>query len=199
MSTRLTPAGPAAPLPGVHLVLRRLWWVAAGAAIGLALGAGLGLLRPPVYESTAFLTVSSDDSQEAVTLARGAQALARLGTSPGVVGSELDAAGLPAVAAEPERFVRVQAAPDAPVFSVTGVSDDPEEAQQIAEAVGQALTDVEPFAPFRATVAALAPLPDEPTVPRWVAPAGGAGMGAGLALVAAATVPRRRPGMGWVD
>ncbi|TKJ28107.1 hypothetical protein [Blastococcus sp. CCUG 61487] len=183
---------PPRPLPGARLVLRRAWWVVAGAALGLALGSGLALLRPPLYDSTAYLTVTSPVGQDAGTLARGAQALARLGTSPGLVGPELRAAGLPDVAAAPERYVRVQAAPDAPVFSVTGTSDDPAEAQRIAETVSQALIGVEPLDPFQTNLAAAAPLPREPTAPRWVLPVGGTGIAAGLTLVAAATVPQRR-------
>ncbi|MGY2126998.1 hypothetical protein [Blastococcus sp. SYSU DS0617] len=185
---------PVERLPGLRLVVRRLWWVVVGGALGLGLGLGLGVARPPVYEATAYLTVSSPAGSDPTSLARAAQALARLATSPGIVSDPLEAAGLPDAAEQPRRFIAVAAAPDAPVISITGTATDPETAQRLATTVGRALSDVSPFEPFEATLVGGAPLPAAPTVPGWVAPVGGVGVGSGIALVLAATVPA--PGAG---
>jgi uncharacterized protein involved in exopolysaccharide biosynthesis len=182
-------------LPGVRLVLRRWWWVALGLALGLGAGLGAGALRPPSFESTAVLTVSADEGATAGDTSRAAQALARLATQPGVVGEQLTIAGLRDAAEEPRRFVRVQAAPDAPIISVTGASPEAATAQELAEIVSEALVGLQPYPPFRATIVADAEVPPEPRTPSWTPVAGGAGLGTALALVLAATVPdaARRP------
>jgi uncharacterized protein involved in exopolysaccharide biosynthesis len=181
-----------AGLPGVRLVLRRSWWMALGLAVGLAAGVGTGRLLPPVYESTAILTVSSSGSADASSVSRAAQALARLATEPGLVSSPLRDAGLADAADRPREYVQVQAAPNAPIMSVTGTATDPQTAQQVAETVSRGLTDLQPYPPFTATVVAEPPLPRETSTPGWTAPAGGGGLGTALALILAATVPRRR-------
>src|SRR3954470_11446473 len=86
-------------LPGVHTILRRRWWVAVGVVVGLLTGIALGQLRTPVYESTTYLSVTSTVVEDPGSLARGAQALARLATSPSIVSPELQHAGLADAAA----------------------------------------------------------------------------------------------------
>jgi hypothetical protein len=181
-------------LPGVRLVLRRSWWLAVGLALGLGAGAGVGAMRPPVFESTAVLTVSAETGATAADASRAAQALARLATAPGVVAEPLTDAGLDEAAENPRRFVRVQAAPDAPILSVTGASTEATTAQELAEVVSEALAGLDPYPPFTATIVAEAEVPREPTAPTWTPAAGGAGLGIALALVLAATVPGRRTG-----
>ncbi|WP_448625837.1 hypothetical protein [Geodermatophilus sp. URMC 64] len=181
-------------LPGVRLLLRRSWWVAVGIVLGLVAGFGAGRVVEPVYRSTAILTVSSSTATDPVNVSRAAQALARLATEPGVVGEPLRDAGLDDAAADPQQFVRVIAAPDAPIISVTGSATDGETAQRIAAAVADALTDVGPFPPFDATVVAEPTVPGTATTPAWAVPAGGAGVGVVLAVVLAATVPARARG-----
>ncbi|MBJ7452017.1 MAG: hypothetical protein JHC71_08040 [Blastococcus sp.] len=187
-----TPAG----LPGVRLVLGRSWWMALGLVLGLAAGAGVGALRPPVFESTAILTVSAENDATSSDTARAAQALARLATEPGVVSEPLADAGLADAAESPRRFVRVQAAPDAPILSVTGASTEASTAQDLAETVSEALAGLQPYPPFTVTIVADAEVPSGPGTPTWTPLAGGAGLGAALALVLAATIPGRRASSG---
>jgi hypothetical protein len=182
-----------ARLPGVALLLRRSWWVALGLVLGLLAGVVTTQLRPAVYESTAILTVSTaTPGTDPISTARAAQALARLATQPGVVGAPLRDAGLVDAAASPRTFVRVQAAPDAPIIEVTGSATDPETAQEVADTVSRTLAGVDEFPPFTATVVAAALRPSTATAPGWALPAGGAGVGVVLAVVLAATVPPRR-------
>jgi len=187
-------ATPAGGLPGVRLVLRRSWWLAVGLVLGLGAGAGVGAIRPPVFESTAILTVSADDGATSTDTSRAAQALARLATEPGVVSEPLAGAGLADAAGNPRRFVRVQAAPDAPILSVTGASTEASTARDLAETVSEALAGLQPYPPFTATIVADAEVPSRPGTPAWAPVAGGAGLGMALALVLAATVPSRRVG-----
>src|SRR5947209_13065759 len=112
-------------LPGVDLVLRRSWWLLVGVVVGLVAGLLVHSARPPEYSSTAVLTVSSDSAIDEVSLARGAQALARLATAPGVVAAPLREAGLPEAAADPRQFVTAEAAPDAPIITLTGTATRP--------------------------------------------------------------------------
>lgn len=180
------------PLPGVGLLLGRWWWPLLGAAIGLAAGLGADLVLEPQYESTAIVTVSTADPNDPVDpteLSRAAQALARLATQPGVVGGPLREAGLPEVADDPRRHVLVQAAPDAPIIRVSGTSTDPAAARRIATTISGALVRFAPFPPFQATVAAPPERSTEPTAPGWARKAGATALGAGVALVLAATVP----------
>ncbi|WP_167759000.1 Wzz/FepE/Etk N-terminal domain-containing protein [Blastococcus sp. TF02A_35] len=176
-------------LPGVRLLLRRARWVVLAAVLGLAAGATLDLVRTPVYESTAYLAVTTERSQDTGAMARSAQALARLATSPGIVSAPLRVAGLPDAAADPRGFITVQAAPDAPVISVTGRSSDAEAAQRIAESVSFTLVGLDAVEPFDAVVVGEPAVPDDPTMPWWVVPFGGAAGAAGLGLVLAATLP----------
>ena len=178
-------------LPGVGLVLRRARWVLLGALLGLAVGVGVVLVRPPVYESTAVLTVTTTVPQEPVELSRAAQALARVATAPGVVSESLRAAGLEDAAQAPRRWLEVQAAPNAPLISVTGAAADARTAQSVARTVADALADV-PVGESRAVLAAAPQRPDGPATPRWFTPAATTALGAALSLVLAATLPERR-------
>jgi len=178
-------------LPDPGQIRRRWWWVPAGAVAGLVLGLGLGVAQSPGYASTAYLTVSADDVDDPNSVARSTQALARLATSPSIVAEPLRAAGLGEQAADPRLFVQVQAAPDAPIISVTGTSDDPRTAQRTADVVSRVLVDVDAFDAYDVTTIGPALLPEDPTTPGWVLPAGGAGIGAAVAMVLATTVPRR--------
>jgi hypothetical protein len=186
------PEGRSRRLPGASLVLRRTWWVAVGIAVGLAVGLAGGLVLKPDYASTAILTVSSATAGDPSDVSRAAQALARVATAPGVVGQSLRDAGLADVADNPREYVTVEAAPDAPIISVTGTAQDPDTAQRIAATIGGALSRLGPFPPFTATVVAAPPLPRDATRPWWSLPLGAAGVGGALTLVAAATVPARR-------
>jgi uncharacterized protein involved in exopolysaccharide biosynthesis len=180
-----------AGLPGVRLVLRRLRWVVLAAVLGLAAGGALSLVRAPAYESTVYLSVTSPTVADAGSIARSAQAIARIATSPSVVGEPLRDAGLTDQAAAPRRYITVQAAPDAPLISVTGTSDDARAAQRTTEVVAGTLEDLGAFQDYAVTAIGAAPAPTEPRTPQWVGPAGGSAVAAGLALVLAATLPPR--------
>ncbi len=182
-----------AVLPGLGLVFRRVSWLAAAAAIGLAAGTGAGYLAEEEYASTALLSITSEDDQGIGSLTQAAQALARVATSDGVVGPALAAATRPTGDASPPRLsLTVEAAPNAPLISVVGHASDPEEAQRVSSAVVSALAEVEVVRGYDVVVVAEPTTPTQPTRPGWLLPAGGATLGAALALVCAATVPERR-------
>ena len=200
MSTsEFVPGAASAVLPGPRAILRRARWMAVAAGIGLGGGIALDVVRTPVYESTAYVTVTSADSGQTGNAPRSAQALARLATSPGIIGGPLRAEGLAEAAADPRAYIRVQAAPDAPIVSVTGRSTEAAAAQRTAVTVGETLVALDAVEPFETSLVAVPPVPEAPTVPAWLAPAGGAGVGAAVGLLLAATVPvgtRRRTAAG---
>ena len=179
-------------LPGVQLVLRRSWWVLAGGAVGLAAGGVLSVAQEPTYESTAYLTVAAVGDSDPTSVSRAAQALARLGAAPSVIGSSLEEAGLPEAAANPRMFVRVQAAPDASIISVTASAATPAAARDIATTVSDALVDLPAYPDFVARPIAAPELPPSSTAPQWLPPVGLAGTGAAVGLVLAATVAQGR-------
>jgi capsular polysaccharide biosynthesis protein len=182
-----------ARLPGLAAVLRRRRWALGAAALGLVAGGILGLVRDPVYESTTYVTVTATSgSADAFSTARAAQALARIATAPEVVSGPLREAGLADVAEQPRLFITVQAAPDAPLISVTGAASAPREARAIAATVAATLASIDTLGPFQAFQVADPSLPGAPSTPWWVVPAGGTGLGLGIGLLLAATVPPRR-------
>jgi hypothetical protein len=180
-------------LPGLRVLLRRTWWAAIGLAVGLVGGLVVGAVRSPVYETTGYVTVTATGGPDATSVARTAQALARLAASPSIVSPALEDAGLPEVATQPRLHVTVQAAPDAPIISVTGLAADPDDAQRIVLTVTRVLAGVHTLgAAYTVSELAAPPLPTEPTTPGWALPAGGAATGLAVAVVLAATVPVRR-------
>jgi capsular polysaccharide biosynthesis protein len=179
-------------LPGLALLLRRLWWAVLGATVGLALGVGLGLAREQMYESTTYVTVTSATGADAGSIARAAQALARIATAPEVISPALQQAGLTEAAQRPRMFITVQAAPDAPLISVTGIATDARDAQAIATTVADTLAGVQNLGQYRAFSVADAPVPGSPSTPGWLLSMGGAALGLGIAVVLAATIPPRR-------
>jgi hypothetical protein len=195
---RLPPVPDGGRLPGAALILKRTRWIVLGAVLGCLVGLATLQLRAPVYESTSYLLVIGPTQEPAAGFSRAAQALARLATAPGLVSFRLEAAGLTEAAEEPRRYITVQAAPDAPLISVTGRAGTPGEAQLTAATVTDGLSSVGTLGPFRVNVITIPSVPDGPRTPRWFLPASGTGLGAGLLLVLAATVPDRpvptRPG-----
>lgn len=189
------PAGPPSPrLPGVGQVMRRLPWAIAAAGLGLGLGALTGHLKEPVYQSTTYVTVTTtSDQADAESIARAAQALARIAATPEVISGPLRTAGLGDAAEQPRDHITAQAAPDAPLISITGVAADPQEAESIAATVGNTLAGVDTLGPFQAHEVTQPSLPTSPDTPGWVPSAGGAALGLGVGLVLSATVPPRRP------
>jgi hypothetical protein len=181
-------------LPGLALLFRRLPWALLAAVLGLAVGAGVGQVRDRVYESTTYVTVTAQaGTADASSLSRAAQGLARIATAPEVISGPLRDAGLADAARQPRLFIMVEAAPDAPLISITGVASSARDAQTVAATVADTLGRVHTLGPFRAFSVADPPLPSSPSTPVWLLPAGGAGLGLTLGLVLAATVPARRP------
>jgi len=162
-----------------------------GAVLGLALGSLIQQVRAPVYESRAIVTVTSASVRDASSLARAAQAISRVATTRGIIGDPLRNAGLDDVADDPRSFVNVEAAPDAPLVSITGTATDAETAQLTAQTVVDALAAVTTLGPYQVVMATAPLLPDGPTTPWWLLPAGGAGLAAGLSVILAATLPTR--------
>jgi uncharacterized protein involved in exopolysaccharide biosynthesis len=183
------PYGDAGPLPGVRLVVRRLWWVALAAAVGLAAGLVLAAQGTDRYESTALVSITTTTPQEVTDMTRVAQALARVATAPGIVTAPLREAGQADAAADPRRYITVESSPNAPLVSLSGLATDPDEAQAIAQAVLSAVAEVDAFGGFDVVVVSPPALPTEPTRPAWVVPAGLAALCAALAFIIAAAVP----------
>jgi len=184
-------SGAARPLPGLQLVLRRSWWALLSAVLGFGVGVAVEAARPGPYATTALISVTADETRALEDLTRIAQALARTATAPGVVGDALADAGQHAAAARPQQFVAVEAAPDAPLVSVTGIAQEPADAQAIARTVASALRRADIAEGYRTRIIAPPVLPTEPTRPVWVVPAGGAALGGGVMLVLAAVLPVR--------
>lgn len=181
-------------LPGVRVVVQRYTWVLLGALIGLTIGGVAAVVRPPTYTSTAYLSVSTTNREAtALDAARAAQALARIATAPSVVSGPLRSAGLTRAADRPQLSIASQAAPDAPLVSITGTDSSAARAQQIAAVTAAALIGLDDLGSFTATVVAAPTVAAAPVTPRWVAPLGGALAGLGLALVLATTVPAGVP------
>jgi len=184
---------PAAPrLPGVRLVAHRARWLLVGLAVGIVVGSGVAHAHPSMYQSTAIITVGSTSTTDSLNLSRAAQALARLATQPGLVSTPLRDAGLTQAADAPAKFVMVQAAPDAPIISVTGSATRAVTAQRVAQTVSSRLASVSPLRPFTAVVVAPPAVPDAPMTPSWAISAGAGAAGLTLALVLAATIPSRQ-------
>jgi hypothetical protein len=177
------------PLPGIALLLRRARWIVASALLGAVVGFTVSELRSPTYESTIILTVTSTDPQDSVaSLARTAQALARLATAPGIVSDPLRDAGFAEAARDPRQFLNLEAAPDAPLIHLSARADDPDTARAIAQTAADSLTSVH-LGDARAVPATVPQIPEEPTTPTWFLISAGTSVGAALSLVFATTVP----------
>jgi hypothetical protein len=174
-----------------RVVVRRAVWVLLLAAVGFAAGLAAREVRPPMYASTTVLTVNSDRAQELGYAARAAQAAARMATTRDLVSGPLAEAGQAEAAQDPRLHVRVQAAPNAPLITVTGLDPDPEDARRTAEAVAGALTGSVTVGPFRVTQLSAAVTPDAPQTSGWVLPLGFAGAIGGAAAAVALVLPVR--------
>lgn len=184
-------AGAGSALPGLDLVRRRLGWTLAASAVGLAAGSGVGFAVPVQFDSAALLSVTSEDAHAVGELTQAAQAVARVASSPGVVGAALSDVEQDSGTA-PRLSLTVEASPNAPLISVVGHATDPDEARTIADAVVTALVDVEVVRGFQVVVVAEPMTPTDPTRPSWLLPLGGAALAGAVAAACTATVPERR-------
>jgi capsular polysaccharide biosynthesis protein len=129
----------AARSPGWLIALRRRWLLFAA---GIVIGAGLGALAAAVwgerYEASAIMNVVSAEGSTDVDDSLG-QIVGELATRTNVVGDELERAGFPDVAEEPESAIGITAAPDAPSFEITATADSADEAAELANATANAV------------------------------------------------------------
>ncbi|MEW1544918.1 lipopolysaccharide biosynthesis protein [Streptomyces tsukubensis] len=119
---------------------RRLpvWWpLPALAAAGALCGSAYGLIATPQYAATSFVVaVTGKDAQPGAALGF-AQAYGRIATSDSTIAYARVAAAMPAQ--ELRSRVRTETSPDSPMIAITGTSDRPGEAADIANAVADAV------------------------------------------------------------
>ncbi|MFF3552887.1 YveK family protein [Streptomyces tsukubensis] len=119
---------------------RRLpvWWpLPALAAAGALCGSAYGLLATPQYAATSFVVaVTGKDAQPGAALGF-AQAYGRVATSDSTIAYARVAAAMSAQ--ELRSRVRTETSPDSPMIAITGTSDRPGEAADIANAVADAV------------------------------------------------------------
>ncbi|MGA5344789.1 lipopolysaccharide biosynthesis protein [Streptomyces griseoincarnatus] len=128
------------PLPSLDRVRRLPAWSAlvAGALLGGLSGGAYGLLTPAEYTATSYVVAVPTD-QTGPESARGfAQAYGRVATQLAVLGDAQVWAGVPVRTLRDS--VRTATSPDAPMVSVTAVSERPGTAVDMANAVARALT-----------------------------------------------------------
>ncbi|QDY81216.1 lipopolysaccharide biosynthesis protein [Streptomyces qinzhouensis] len=120
--------------------VRRLpvWWpLPALAAAGALCGGAYGLLATPQYAATSYVVaVTGKEAQPGAALGF-AQAYGRIATSDSTIAYARVAAGMPAP--ELRGRVRTETSPDSPMIAITGTSDRPGEAADIANAVADAV------------------------------------------------------------
>ncbi|MET9775643.1 lipopolysaccharide biosynthesis protein [Streptomyces sp. NPDC006367] len=137
-------AAPPAPTRRPLAVLRRartlpLWsLLAAGVLAGGLAGGAYGLLRTPEYTATSYVVAVPTDKSDPAAALGFAQAYGRVATQLAVLGDAQMWAGVPL--ATLRESVRTATSPDAPMVSVSAVSDRPREAADMANAVSGALT-----------------------------------------------------------
>ncbi|MGA5124209.1 lipopolysaccharide biosynthesis protein [Streptomyces pseudogriseolus] len=127
-------------LPSLDRVRKLPAWSAlvAGTLLGGLSGGAYGLLTPPEYTATSYVVAVPTD-QATPESARGfAQAYGRVATQLAVLGDAQVWAGVPVRALRDG--VRTATSPDAPMVSVTAVSERPGTAVDMANAVARALT-----------------------------------------------------------
>ncbi|MYT98970.1 MULTISPECIES: lipopolysaccharide biosynthesis protein [unclassified Streptomyces] len=124
----------------LRTVLTRLpqWWpLPACVLLGTVSGLSYGLLASPQYESTSYaMAVAEDETNPAAALGF-AQSFGRLVTSDATLSYAQGAAGEPVRALRSQ--VRSETSPDSPMIAVTGTSDKPGKAADIANAVIEAV------------------------------------------------------------
>ncbi|MFF0446837.1 lipopolysaccharide biosynthesis protein [Streptomyces sp. NPDC004609] len=149
--TTTEPAGPKAapvsePAPArgrtgrktgrIRAVLR--WWpLPVFAATGAICGTAYGLLAPPQYAATSYVVaVPAKDAQPGAAVGF-AQAYGRIATGDSTMAYARVAAGMPADRLRSR--VRTETSPDSPMIAITGTSNRPGEAADIANAVADAV------------------------------------------------------------
>ncbi|MGW4029954.1 YveK family protein [Streptomyces sp. NPDC004838] len=117
---------------------RARWWpLPVFCLLGAGCGAAYGVLATPQYAATSYVVaVPAKDAQPGAALGF-AQAYGRIATSDSTIAYARVAAGMSA-----ERLrgqVRTETSPDSPMIAITGTSNRPSEAADIANAVADAV------------------------------------------------------------
>ncbi|MFG3099463.1 lipopolysaccharide biosynthesis protein [Streptomyces sp. NPDC048182] len=127
--------------PGALRRLRALppWTpLAAGVLAGGVLGGAYGLLSTPQYTATSYVVAVPGTKAEPASALGFAQAYGRVATQLAVLGDAQVWAGVPVSTLRDS--VTAATSPDAPMVSVSAVSDRPDRAADMANAVSRALT-----------------------------------------------------------
>ncbi|MFI8003196.1 YveK family protein [Streptomyces sp. NPDC086010] len=118
--------------------VRPTWWpLPAGILLGAACGFSYGMLATPQYTATSYAMVTAGKSVDPAAALGYAQSYGRLATSDATLSYAKGAAGEPV--RELRTHVLSETSPDSPMIAVTGTSDDPDRAADIANAVTEAV------------------------------------------------------------
>lgn len=121
------------PLPP----LPRWWPLPACVLLGAACGLSYGLLATPQYTATGYALAVTDKGADSAAALGFAQSYGRLATSDSTLGYARGAAG--ESVNELRSRVQVETSPDSPMIAVSGTSDSPRRAAEIANAVVEAI------------------------------------------------------------
>ncbi|MFE7750529.1 YveK family protein [Streptomyces sp. NPDC057428] len=136
-----SPAQPAVPVRIRRLrpsSLRPSWWpLPACVLLGAACGFAYGTLATPQYTATSYAMVTAGKAVDPAAALGYAQSYGRLATSDATLSYARGAAGEPV--RELRRHVLSETSPDSPMIAVSGTSDDPDRAADIANAVTEAV------------------------------------------------------------
>ncbi|MFD3327256.1 lipopolysaccharide biosynthesis protein [Streptomyces sp. NPDC058701] len=115
------------------------WWpLPACALLGLAAGGAYGVLKAPEYAATSYVVAVPDDTTEPATALGFAQAYARIATSSSTLAYAQPRAGV--TVRQLRTQVRAETSPESPMIAITGTSESPAGAADIANAVADALS-----------------------------------------------------------
>ena len=130
-------------VPGRFSRLRPLpqlpsWWpLPACVLLGAACGLSYGLLATPQYSATGYAMAVTDKGTDSAAALGFAQSYGRLATSDSTLAYAHGAAG--ASVKELRAQVQSETSPDSPMIAVTGTSESPRRAAEIANAVVEAV------------------------------------------------------------
>ncbi|MDJ0340341.1 lipopolysaccharide biosynthesis protein [Streptomyces sp. H10-C2] len=116
--------------------LPRWWPLPLCIGLGLAGGAGYGVVTPPQYSATSYVIVVPQHSDSSTALGF-AQAYGRVITGSAVLTGAQEAAGVPVSALRTS--VQAATSPDAPMIAITGTGSQAGTAARIANAVANSL------------------------------------------------------------